>query len=206
MARDTDREDIAEQALLQALRIDPGNVYARGELAKLKERTKGAKLPELAKEYSETLSLRPDNDDIARRLYSVVYRLIQRTRWFALLCLLIAALFARVFPTGDDPTALPVPLGTRLYAISLMGLVWVVGAWRIYRKLPQGARTGMRAVLRRIGWSRLAVAQALWGTSLAVLVTAPPWTERGWLQALVLVGAVPLVLTMWVQRAFISAD
>ncbi|MBT2383516.1 lipopolysaccharide assembly protein LapB [Streptomyces sp. ISL-11] len=207
IARDMDRPDIAEQALHTVLRLEPTDAWARAELARMKDEANEAKLPQLAKEYSEALGADPDADHIEGRLHGVVYRLLRRTRWFALLCLLIATLDARVFPTGDDPTGLPAPWPTRMWGLVLMAVVWAVGAWRIYRKLPRGARMSTRLLLRRFFWARLAVGQALWGMLFAVVALTAPWTDRGVLRTLVLVGAVPLVLTIWFERAAMrSAD
>ncbi|MFI9307432.1 tetratricopeptide repeat protein [Streptomyces triculaminicus] len=192
------RLDVREQALRNALRLDPDHADARAQLAELLRDAQQMKLPELAGEYSAALGSDPDSRYIEHRLNLVVLGLLRRTRWFALVCLTIAALTSRAFPTGDDPRELPVPLDTRLWSLVLMSVTWVLGAWFFaYRKLPQGARNTVWSLLRRYWPSRLPVAQALWGTLCAVVLVLVPWTDRGYEQTIALVGAVPVVLAMW---------
>ncbi|GHF55288.1 hypothetical protein GCM10010218_40930 [Streptomyces mashuensis] len=202
-AHRTGRHDIREKALLECLRLDPQNADARAQLAELRDEAGRIKLPELAGEYTAALGTRPDAHYIELKLNELVLRLLRRTRWFALLCLVIAAQAGRVFPTGDAPTALPVPLGIRLWALALMALAWALGAWFLaYRKLPRGARSAVWSLLRRYWPARLPLAHALWGTVCAVALVLVPWTDRGDAQVLAVVGAVPVVIPMWFGNAW----
>ncbi|MEV4437282.1 tetratricopeptide repeat protein [Streptomyces sp. NPDC049585] len=198
----TGRPDVREQTLRETLRLDPDHADARATLAELQAEAGRMKLPELAGEYGAALGARPHAGHIENKLNLLVLRLLRRTRWFALLCLVIAALAARACPTKDDATALPAPLGTRLWAATVMGLVWTVGAWYLaYRRLPHGARTNLRSQLRRRWAARLPLLHAAWGTALALVTVLVPLTDRGTVQTLVLTGAVPVVLAMWYGSA-----
>ncbi|MDT0448168.1 tetratricopeptide repeat protein [Streptomyces hesseae] len=201
-AGDVGRADIRVDALRTALRLDPDFADARAQLADIRADAREIKLPELAGEYAAALGTEPDARHLEHRLQLIVLRLLRRTRWFALAALVIAAQASRAFPTGDAPTELPVPLGIRLWALVLMGVLWVLGGWFLaYRKLPRGARSTVWSLLR-LRWSaRLPVAHALWGTLCAVALVAVPWTDRTYERTLALAGAVPVVLAMWYGAA-----
>lgn len=195
------RSDVCQQAVREILRIDPSNAWALQELATRKAHSKDAKLPEVAQGYVQALAAAPGNQGMRRGLEGALFRMVRGTRWLALLCLLIAAVTARVFPTGDDPTALPAPLDTRLYALVLMAAVWALGAWRAYRKLPQGAKLGVWSLVRREFWVKVSLYEAVWSTVCAVLIVTVPWTDRMILQVLTHAGWVPPLITIWFERA-----
>ncbi|MCC3779290.1 tetratricopeptide repeat protein [Streptomyces sp. UNOB3_S3] len=201
-AGDIGRNGIRLEGLRTALRLDPDFADARAQLADMRADAGEVKLPELAGEYAAALGTKPDAHNLEYRLQLIVLRLLRRTRWFALGCLVIAAQASRAFPTGKGPTELPVPLGIRLWALVLMGVVWAVGAWFLaYRKLPRGARSTVWSLIRLRWAARMPVAHALWGTLCAVALVAVPWTDRTSERNLVLVGAVPVVLAMWYGAA-----
>ncbi|MFI0778170.1 tetratricopeptide repeat protein [Streptomyces sp. NPDC021212] len=195
------RRDVCDQAVREVLRIDPSNAWALQEVATGKAYSKDAKLPEVAEGYVQALAAAPGDQRMRKGLEDTLFRMVRGTRWLALLCLLIAVLTARVFPTGDDATALPAPLGTRLYALALMAVVWALGAWRAYRKLPQGARLGVRSLVRREFWVKVSFYEAVWSTLCAVLIVTVPWTDRLVLQVLTHAGWVPPLITIWFERA-----
>lgn len=195
------RHDVCDQAVREVLRLDPSNAWALQELATRKAASKEVKLPEVAQGYAQALAAAPGNEGLRKGLEGTLFRMVRGTRWLALLCLLIAVLTARVFPTEDDPTALPAPLGTRLYALVLMGVVWAVGAWRAYRKLPQGAKLGVWSLVRREFWVKVSLYEAVWSTLCAVLIVIVPWTDRVFLQVLTHAGWVPPLITIWFERA-----
>ncbi len=202
-AEATGRPDVQEQALRNALRLEPDHAAARARLAELRADAQQIKLPELAGEYAAALGAEPNARYIEHKLNLLVLRLLRRTRWFALICLVMAALASRAFPTGDDPRELPAPLGPRLWSLVLMSVVWALGAWFLaYRKLPRGARSTVWSLLRRHWPARLPLAHALWGMVCAVVLVLVPWTDRGYEQTLALVGAVPVVLAMWFGHAW----
>ncbi|MEU1803257.1 tetratricopeptide repeat protein [Streptomyces sp. NPDC019937] len=195
------RHDVCEQAVREVLRLDPSNAWALQELATRKAAAKEAKLPEVAEGYARALAAAPGDQGLRKGLEGTLFRMVRGTRWLALLCLLIAVLAARVFPTGDDPSALPAPLGTRLYALAVMGVVWALGAWRAYRKLPQGAKLGVWSLVRREFWAKVSLYEAVWCTVCAVLIVTVPWTDRVVLQVLTHAGWVPPLITIWFERA-----
>ncbi|WP_308129950.1 tetratricopeptide repeat protein [Kitasatospora aureofaciens] len=207
------RVDVRRQAVREALRIDPQNAWA------LKDRADdaawaaaappltgaGAKLPAAAEAYATALAADPQADGLRKGLDAAVFRMLRGTRWLALVCLVIAALAARLFPTGDDPTALPGPLGTRLYALALMAAVWGFGAWRRYRRMRSGVKQGLWSLVRRVGWARLVVGQSAWCTFTGVVIVTVPWSERSVPQVLFWVALVPTLLTVWFERAAMRA-
>ncbi|EFL26186.1 translation initiation factor IF-2 [Streptomyces himastatinicus ATCC 53653] len=197
----TGRQDVCDQAVREVLRLDPSNAWALQQVATRKAAAKDAKLPEVAQGYAQALAAAPGNEGLRKGLEGTLFRMVRGTRWLALLCLLIAVLTARVFPTEDDPTALPAPLGTRLYALVLMGVVWAVGAWRAYRKLPQGAKLGVWSLVRREFWVKVSLYEAVWSMLCAVLIVIVPWTDRLFLQVLTHAGWVPPLITIWFERA-----
>ncbi|WP_329584353.1 tetratricopeptide repeat protein [Kitasatospora sp. NBC_01250] len=207
------RADVLRQALLETLRIDPQNAWALGELAAHAAKDAagppltgaGARLPAAADAYATALAADPQDAGLRRGLDAAVFRMLRGTRWLALLCAVIAALAGRVFPTGDDPTALPGPLGTRLYGLALMAAVWGFGAWRRYRRLRTGVRMSLWSLVRQVGWARLVVAQSAWCTLTAVLVVTVPWSQRTVPQVLFWVALVPTLLTVRFERAAIRS-
>ncbi len=205
------RSDVQRQAVREVLRIDPQNSwaltqwaeYVAAEAAGPPLTGAGAKLPAAADAYATALAADPQAAGLRKGLDGAVFRMLRGTRWLALLCLVIAALAGRVFPTGDDPTALPGPLGTRLYALALMAAVWGFGAWRRYRAMRTGVRLSLWALVRQVGWAKLIVGQSAWCTLTAVIVVTVPWTERTVPQVLFWVALVPTLLTVWFERAAI---
>ncbi|MGK5733712.1 tetratricopeptide repeat protein [Streptomyces sp. URMC 124] len=187
----------AQQTMRDVLSFAPEDADARAVLAGLKDESRELRLPELAKEYTAALGADPTNAYVTAKLEDVALRLVRRTRWVALICLLYAAITSRAFPTGDDPTSLPAPLGARMWFFFLMCVGWGLCVWRTYFKLPEGAQITLLSVIRRAFAAKLAVAHSLWGTLCAVLLVTVPWTDRGYEQALVWIGGVPVVLAMW---------
>ncbi|MYS84985.1 tetratricopeptide repeat protein [Embleya scabrispora] len=203
------RNDVRTRAVREVLRIDPQNAWALGELADHAKHAAarpaligaGAKLPAAADAAADALAADPTSERLRADVDTAVFRMLRGTRWIALLCLVIAALAGRVFPTGDDPTALPAPLGIRLWALTLMGIAWVLGAWRRYRRLRTGVKLSMWSLIRRVGWARLVLIQTAWCTLTAVLIVTIPWTGRLVPQILFWVSLVPTLLTVRLERA-----
>ncbi|MEV6975208.1 tetratricopeptide repeat protein [Kitasatospora sp. NPDC093806] len=203
------RLDVSRQAVRETLRIDPQNAwaltewagYVAAEAASPPLTGAGAKLPAAADAFATALAVDPQGTWLRQGLDRTVFRMLRGTRWLGLLCLVLAALAGRVFPTGDDPTALPGPLGTRLYALALMAAVWGFGAWRRYRAMRGGVRMSLWSLVRRVGRARLIVGQSAWCTLTAVVIVTVPWTERTVPQVLFWVALVPTLLTVWYERA-----
>ncbi|MFF4390651.1 hypothetical protein ACFY0G_28275 [Streptomyces sp. NPDC001552] len=102
----------------------------------------------------------PQDHGLRKGLDGAVFRMLRGARWLALLCLVIAALAGRTFPTGDDPTALPGPLG---WARLIIGQA----AWC----------TLTAVVIVTVSWSERIVPQVLFRVALVpTLLTV--WFER----------------------------
>ncbi|MGW9210442.1 tetratricopeptide repeat protein [Embleya sp. NPDC055664] len=203
------RNDVRARAVREVLRLDPQNAWALAELADQAEYDAarapvigaGAKLTASADAAATALVADPTSERLRKQIDAAVFRMLRGTRWIALVCLVLAALAARVFPTGDDATSLPAPLGTRVWALTLMALAWAFGAWRRYRRLRTGVRLSMWSLVRRVGWARLVVGQSAWITTTAVVVVLIPWSERLIPQILFWVALVPTLLTIRLERA-----
>ncbi|WP_149561772.1 tetratricopeptide repeat protein [Streptomyces cacaoi] len=191
----------AAQALTEVLRLDPADAGARADLVRLQEELGDARLTDVISAGSGLLAGAPD-DEVARHNLDVGYhRLLRRARWIALLCLVVAAVAARAFPTGDDPRELPVERGTRLY-----GLAWIAGIWAVslliaWRRLPRGAWRGMRALCARSWLARSAPLSAAWCVLCAVAVVAVGWTDRAVVQTLVHAGWAVNLVVMYADHA-----
>ncbi|MFE2289963.1 tetratricopeptide repeat protein [Streptomyces sp. NPDC059452] len=195
------RHDAQRFAVAEALRLDPDSTWARQELAAQQAAAPGIRLPAKAAAYADGLAAEPDSALLRAKLDLTVFRMLRGTRWLAVLSLCIAGAFIDLFPTeGETPKELPIPLGMRLYALFLMALAWGLGALLRYRKLRSGVRLTLQSLLRRMFWARLVLAQAVWGTLLAVVIALVPWSERGIPQVLFWTGLIPVLLTIWFDR------
>ncbi|MFJ2741828.1 tetratricopeptide repeat protein [Streptomyces sp. NPDC087440] len=194
------RQDLVESSARAALAADPQCPWAHKVLAEAKAKNPSAKLSEVADSYATALGVLPQDEGMHKALQGAVYRMLRGTRWLALLCVAIAGVTGRLFP-GDGPDELPAALGTRLYALAVMGAVWGFGAWRRYRRMRTGVRLTFREFVRTNFWGKLAVGQAAWCMVCAVVVVAVPWTERLVPQILFWLALVPTLLTIWFERA-----
>ncbi|WP_406224717.1 tetratricopeptide repeat protein [Streptomyces anulatus] len=196
-----DAQEIREFAVRQTLRLDPEDAWAVEEYAGMRAAAPGVCLPAKASAYADALAASPDSTDLRARLDQTVFRMLRGTRWLAVLSLCIAGVLVDLFPTeGETPKELPLPLGMRLYALFLMAVAWGLGALLRYRSLRQGARLSLQSLLRRMFWARLVLAQAVWGTLFAVVITLVPWSGRGIPQVLFWTGLIPVLLTIWFDR------
>ncbi|MCX5201290.1 tetratricopeptide repeat protein [Streptomyces sp. NBC_00237] len=194
------RQDLVESSARSALAVDPECTWAHKVLAEARAADPTAKLSEVADSYATALGVLPQDREMHQALRAAVYRMLRGTRWLALLCVAIAGVTGRLFP-GGGPADLPVPLGTRLYALAVMGAVWGFGAWRRYRRMRTGVRLSFGEFVRTNFWGKVAVGQAAWCTLCAVVVVAVPWTERLVPQILFWLALVPTLLTIWFERA-----
>ncbi|MFG2976905.1 hypothetical protein ACGFYY_28435 [Streptomyces sp. NPDC048331] len=207
------RSDVTRQAVRETLRIDPQHAWALGPRAEHAGvdaagpplTGAGAELPASADAHATALAADPQAHRLRKGLDGALFRILRGTRWLALLCLVIAVLAARIFPTDDDPVELPGPFGTRLYALAVMAAVRGFGAWRRYRRMRTGLRPSLRSLVRRLGRAELIVGQAVWCTPIAVVIVTAPWSERIVPQVLFWVALVPTLLTVWFDRASIRA-
>ncbi|MFI5986052.1 tetratricopeptide repeat protein [Streptomyces sp. NPDC051555] len=197
VATETGREEAAEQARRTLLGMDPANAFAVPYLARREADKPGTSAARAADTFAAALAAVPGSADLRAGLDAAVYRMLRGTRWLALACLAVAAVALDVFPTeGEEPKALPLPIGMRLWALVLMSAVWGFGAWRRYRRMRVGARLSVRPLIAREPWARVVSAQAAWATLAAVLLAVVPWTERGVPQLVFWTGLVPALVTV----------
>ncbi|MFI8432795.1 tetratricopeptide repeat protein [Streptomyces sp. NPDC079020] len=195
------RADAREFAVRQTLRLDPEDAWALEEFASMQGAAKDVRLPAKASAYADALAADPASATLRARLDNTVFRMLRGTRWLAVLSLCIAGVSIDLFPTdGEAPRDLPLSLGARLYALLMMAVAWGLGALLRYRKLRSGIRLSLRSLLSRMFWARLVLAQAVWGTLLAVVMVLVPWSGRGVPQVLFWTGLVPVLLTIWFDR------
>lgn len=195
------KQDVVESSARAALAVDPECGWAHKALAEARAADPTAKLSEVADSYATALSVLPQDREMQQALHGAVYRMLRGTRWLALLCVAIAGVSGRLFPGAGDVTDLPAPLGTRLYALAVMGAVWGFGAWRRYRGMRTGVRLSFAMFVRTNFWAKVAVGQAAWCTLCAVVVVAAPWTDRLVPQILFWLALLPTLLTIWCERA-----
>ncbi|MDF6044068.1 tetratricopeptide repeat protein [Streptomyces sp. JH14] len=194
------RGDITALAVRETLRIDPTDAWALQEHADRQARAPGVRPKKQAEVYASALAADPASDRMRMGLDRAVFQMLRGTRWLAVLSLVLAGGAIDLFPSDGDGPGLPLPLGTRLYALALIGVIWAFGAWRRYRKLRAGVRLSVRSLVRRMFWARLVLAQAVLGTLCAVAIVAVPWTDRGVPQVVFWVGLGPTLLTIWFDR------
>ncbi|TDU80425.1 tetratricopeptide repeat protein [Streptomyces sp. KS 21] len=194
------RSDLVDESVRQLLRIDPTDQLAVTTVTHREVHEPGTSAARAADLYAGALAAAPDSASLRSDLDRAVYRMLRGTRWLALLCLVMAAVTVDVFPTGGAAKELPVPLGTRLWALTLMAVVWGFGAWRRYRRLRTGAQLAVFALVRRSFWSRVVLAQATWATLCALLLVALPWSERTVPQVLFWLALVPNLLSITHDR------
>jgi tetratricopeptide (TPR) repeat protein len=194
------RSDISELAVRETLRIDPNDAWALGLQADSQAAAPGAGPKQRAEVYASALAADPASDRMRLGLDRAVFQMLRGTRWLAVLSLVLAGGAINLFPSDGDGPELPLPLGTRLYVLALIGVVWAFGAWRRYRKLRAGVQLSVRSLVRRMFWARLVLVQAVLGTLCAVAVAAVPWTDRGVPQVIFWVGLAPTLLTIWFDR------
>ncbi|MET9887392.1 tetratricopeptide repeat protein [Streptomyces sp. NPDC006430] len=194
------RSDLVQESVQQLLRIDPTDQLAVTEVTGREARKPGTSAARAADLYAGALATAPDSESLRSDLDRAVYRMLRGTRWLALLCLVMAAVTIDVFPTGGEAKELPVHLGTRLWALTLMAVVWGFGAWRRYRRLRTGAQLTVFALVRRSLWSRVVLGQATWATLCALLLVALPWSERTVPQVLFWLALVPNLLSITHDR------
>ncbi|MFE2144372.1 tetratricopeptide repeat protein [Streptomyces sp. NPDC059456] len=194
------RSDLLDESVRQLLRIDPTDQLAVATVTHREVRKPGTSAARAADLYAGALAAAPDSESLRSDLDRAVYRMLRGTRWLALLCLAMAAVTADVFPAGGGAKELPVDLGTRLWALTLMGLVWGFGAWRRYRRLRTGARLTVSVLVRRSFWPRVVLGQATWATLCALLLVVLPWSERTVPQVLFWLALVPNLLSITHDR------
>ncbi|MBW1600433.1 tetratricopeptide repeat protein [Streptomyces sp. JJ38] len=191
----------AVRAFEEVLRLDPHNATARANLVALQGSERLKRLTDITSEEMRLVGENPGDAALRSNIDGRLHRLLRRTRWIALACLLPAILAARVFATGDAPASLPAPLGTRMYALAVITAVVSLCCWLTFRRMPSGAWRSMRLLCRRSWLVRSAPLSAAWCLTGAVLLLAVPWAERSTLHLVTHAAWVPTVVAMYTDHA-----
>ncbi|MER7761855.1 hypothetical protein [Streptomyces sp. NPDC097619] len=197
-----ERQDLAKQALVEWLRLDPSNETARAMYSDAVASGPDVTAAGAAEIYSAALAGAPQSSMLHSGLDRATYRLLRGTRWLALVCLAAAGTMVDLFATAKDPVLreLPVPLGNRLWVLAVMAAIWGFGALLRYRRMRTGVQLTIRSLLRRGRWARIVVAQAALTLLCALLISQVPWTERGVPQVLFFTGLAVSLSTMAYDR------
>ncbi|MCW6006444.1 tetratricopeptide repeat protein [Micromonospora sp. CPCC 205371] len=188
-------------ALRQVLRLEPTNGQALMLVSGQEAGQPGVTAGRAAEIFADALAVHPDSPGLRQDLDRATYRLLRGVRWLALLCLAAAGAMIDLFPSqGEEIRELPVPLGNRLWVLTIMAAIWGFGAWRRYRRLRAGVRLSVRSLVRRGRWARIVLAQAAWTQLCALLITLPPWTARTVPQVLFWAGLLVPLSTLWFDR------
>ncbi|WP_156722823.1 tetratricopeptide repeat protein [Streptomyces apocyni] len=198
----TGRQDVAKQALVEWLRLDPANQTAQAMYAEAMATGPNVTAAQAADLYSAGLATAPHSTMLRGGLDHATYRLLRGTRWLALVCLAAAGSMVDLYATSRHPTLreLPVPLGNRLWVLTVMAAIWGFGAWLRYRKMRTGVQLNLRSLVRRRIWARVVLAQSALVMLCAVAMALVPWTERTVPQALFWTGLLAVLSTIWFDR------
>ncbi|WP_326807789.1 MULTISPECIES: tetratricopeptide repeat protein [unclassified Streptomyces] len=164
--------------LREALRLDPADARTRSTLVSLEQRLGKAKLTDVISAEADQQAAEPQNDNVRHNLDVRYHALLRRTRWIALLCLLVAVLNAQVYPSDDEMRKLPVDLGGRMYGLGIVVVICALTAVIAWRRLPRGSWRGMRRLCRRSTVVRLVPLSVAWCLLCAVALLVVAWTDR----------------------------
>ncbi|MFJ8162517.1 tetratricopeptide repeat protein [Streptomyces sp. NPDC096136] len=198
----TQRQDVAKQALVEWLRLDPSNETAQAMYTDAMADTPAVPAARAAEMYSAGLAGVPQSAMLRRGLDHATYRLLRGTRWLALGCLAAAGVMIDLFPTAKHPTLreLPVPLGNRVWVLMVMAAIWGFGALLRYHRLRSGVQLNIRSLVRRGRWARIVVGQAALTVLCALVISQIPWTDRSVPEVFFWVGLVVSLSTMAFDR------
>ncbi|MFF9211775.1 MULTISPECIES: tetratricopeptide repeat protein [unclassified Streptomyces] len=197
VAGNAEAMDALEQ---HVLRCDPQHAFALSQQIARRAKDNDVKDRDVASAYAAALTAQPQSWALRGGLERAVYRVLRGTRLPALLCLLFAALAQDLGPATGTPATLPVPLGTRLWVLFLMGVVGAAGVWWRHRRLSPGVRMSLRSVARTWRWARIVLAQAAWTMLCALAILLPPWTDRLPPRLLIAAAVLPTLATIWFDR------
>ncbi|MEU4728923.1 tetratricopeptide repeat protein [Streptomyces sp. NPDC023588] len=198
----TQRQDVAKQALVEWLRLDPSNETAQAMHTDAMANTPDVKAAQAAEMYSAGLAGAPQSPMLRSGLDHATYRLLRGTRWLALVCLAAAGVMIDLFATAKDPILreLPVPLGNRVWVLMVMAAIWGFGALLRYRRLRTGVQLNIRSLVRRSRWARIVLGQAALTMLCALLISQIPWTDRSVPEVLFWAGLAAPLSTMAYDR------
>ncbi|MGP3969643.1 tetratricopeptide repeat protein [Streptomyces sp. 6N223] len=196
------RYEEAVTAWQRSIALDPADDSAHAGIANLRYRTGKAKVTELVSAGIDVLAQAPQSEMTRHNVDVWLHRLLRRARWIALPCLWFTLPPTRAFAAEGDLTALPAPWPERLWCGALIAVLWAVVLWLARRRLPASAWRGMRSLVRRSWVVRMALLSAAWCLLCAYAMLLIPWGERRILQALAFAGAVPVLVTAYVDRSW----
>ncbi|MCX4826215.1 tetratricopeptide repeat protein [Streptomyces sp. NBC_01142] len=198
----TQRQDVAKQALVEWLRLDPSNETAQAMHTDATANAPAVTAAQAAEMYSTGLAGTPQSPMLRSGLDHATYRLLRGTRWLALVCLAAAGVTIDLFATTKDPILreLPVPLGNRVWVLMVMAAIWGFGALFRYHRMRTGVQLNIRSLVRRGPWARIVLGQAAWTMLCALLISQIPWTDRGVPEVLFWAGLVVPLSTMAYDR------
>ncbi|MEV6394524.1 tetratricopeptide repeat protein [Streptomyces sp. NPDC051907] len=198
----TDRQDVAKQALVEWLRLDPSNETAQAMHTEATANAPDVTAAQAAEMYSTGLAGAPQSPMLRSGLDHATYRLLRGTRWLALVCLAAAGVMIDLFATTKDPILreLPVPLGNRVWVLMIMAAIWGFGALLRYHRMRTGVQLNIRSLVRRGRWARIVVVQAALTMLCALLISQIPWTDRSVPEVLFWAGLVVPLSTMAYDR------
>lgn len=198
----TQRQDVAKQALVEWLRLDPSNKTAQAMYTDAMATGPDVSAARAADMYSAGLAGAPQSPMLHSGLDHATYRLLRGTRWLALVCLAAAGTMIDLFATSKDPVLreLPLPLGNRIWMLTIMAAIWGFGALLRYRRLRTGVQLNIRSLVRRGPWARIVLAQAACTMLCALLISQIPWTDRSVPEVLFWAGLVAPLSTMAYDR------
>jgi tetratricopeptide (TPR) repeat protein len=195
----------AEAAWRRVLALDPSDAGARAGIVNERAKAGTAKVTEMITAGIDSLADAPQNPKSWMTQHNVnnwLHKLLRRARWIALPCLLFAMAAARTFETEGEPSALPAPWPGRLWCGALIAVLWTVLVLLTRRRLPASAWQAARSLVRRSWVVRMAPMAAAWCLMCAYAMLLVPWGERAALQALAAAGAVPVLVTAYVDRSW----
>ncbi|MFJ6485994.1 tetratricopeptide repeat protein [Streptomyces sp. NPDC091682] len=198
----TQRQDVAKQALVEWLRLDPSNETAQAMYTDATANSPDVTAAKAAEMYSAGLAGAPQSPMLRNGLDHATYRLLRGTRWLALACLAAAGAMIDLFVTAKDPVLreLPVPLGNRLWVLMVMAAIWGFGALLRYHRMRTGVQLNIRSLVRRGRWARIVLGQAVVAMLCALLISQIPWTDRSVPMVLFWAGLVAALATMAYDR------
>lgn len=190
-----ERTELADEAIRQILRVDPTHTLAVTVSTEREAAKAGTSAARAAELYAGGLAAAPHSDALRRTSTG------PSTGCSAAPDGSPCSVWSwppspSTSSSGGEAKELPVHLGTRLWALTLMAVVWGFGAWRRYRRLRTGAQLTVFALVRRSFWPRVVLGQAAWATLCALLLVALPWSERTVPQVLFWLALVPNLLSI----------
>ncbi|MEO3751297.1 tetratricopeptide repeat protein [Streptomyces sp. B6B3] len=211
--------ELAEESFRTVLRLDPEHSDARVNLTTVlftrrrgwrrplggrPGERRGRRLGEALTGYADAMTLDPGHRAAHANLGVLLWVLAVRARWLGVLCLLIGMVGAAVAGAGTGEPPRPGELGPRLVALAVLGAVCGLWGWREVRGIPPRLRRPLLRHARRSRPVQVMAAGVLLVLLGAVCLLAVPWTNPGFLGALVAGPTLALLLAFLISRLLLS--